>query len=153
MADPDTRRWARLDGPTAHGYHLPEDWPNSLPEPTLDELLTHARRYYSDAATRRDMDCLLEAAASDEDRRVLKAYARLRRAAPGYAPGSYSANSHGAIPPQELGKLAARKRSTVTAGVGRIKPCAECGKAFAYTRADAKYCGPRCRQRARRVAA
>lgn len=126
---------------------------STAPGPSLDELLTHARRYYSDAAIHRDMDCLLDAAASDEDRRVLRAYARLRRAAPGYAPGSWTANSHGAIARADLERVAARKRSTVTKGTGAAKACAACGLTFAYTRADALYCGPRCRQRARRTGA
>ena len=125
------------------------------PAPTLDELLNHARRYYSDAAIHRDMDCLLSAAASDEDRRVLKAYARLRRAAPGYAPGNWQANSHGGIPREELERLDIRRRATVTtgAGAGASKPCAACGSTFAYARSTAQYCSDLCSKRARRAAA
>lgn len=42
-------------------------------------------------------------------------------------------------------------RATRAAPVRELQ-CAQCGETFTAKRSDAKYCGPACRQRARRVA-
>lgn len=58
---------------------------------TVADLLTHMRVHYSDGLIAHDLDAVLDAASSDDDRDVIRAYARLRRRAPGWNPRAYRA--------------------------------------------------------------
>lgn len=91
-------------------------------------LVTHMAKFYSDGILAHDFDAVIAAASSGVDRDIVTAYRQLRRTAPGWAPGSYRANNHGAIDPIMLAALTTPRH------------CRGCGKSFAPKSLTSRYC-------------
>jgi hypothetical protein len=102
----------------------------ALPQPTTDQLLRHMRKFYSDRHIAEDVDSVLLACDSDEQRSAVRQYARARRRAPGFRPSSYSSCNHAAIAAEAEGPR-----------------CQQCGAAFTPQRSSARFCSARCRMR------
>lgn len=78
-------------GRRAHGT------PDSLSDlPALSEVLHHLAVYYSDWSIKRDMDSVRDSV-DDEGWRVVRAYAKARRKAPGFRGNDSSSNNHSQI--------------------------------------------------------
>lgn len=109
----------------------------------LTDLIGHCARYMSDRAVASDFETVTQCAASEADAEALARYRRARMRAPGFAPGSWSANSHRGIPPEVLRDLVEPGQ----AGRGSELTCSACGRRFTARRADARACSDRCRKR------
>lgn len=114
----------------------------SAPVPLAD-LIGHCARYVSDRAIAEDFDAVSSCAASESDAAALARYRRARRQAPGYARGSWLANSHRRIMADVLAGLTESGTSI------RERACV-CGRRFVARRSDARSCSASCRQRRRR---
>lgn len=111
-----------------------------LAEPTLGQVLQHLARFYGDRAIVEDLPEALAVLDSADDRRVVEAYAKARRQAPGFAPGSWTKSNHA--------NITDGWRPAVTAEVRR---CPGCGASLADRHPSALHCGRRCARRSQEI--
>lgn len=117
---------------------------NSPVTPCGLALLVHAERHYTDYQILNDMDCLLSEGKSRGDRRLLKAYAKLRRDAPNFRPRAVpSKSNHDWIDPSDLAKL--HRMTALDDDTPPSNQCAVCGRGFSARR-ESRTCSARCRK-------
>lgn len=115
-----------------------------LPQPTTAEMLRHMQLYFSDQHIARDLGTALDACSEDSQRAVVEAYAKARRAAPGFKPHSYAHNSHRALLDAALTEV---NRAGATP-----KECPQCQAPLEAGDKRRRYCSDQCQSAARRVA-
>jgi hypothetical protein len=105
-------------------------------------------RSWNDRTIADDIGAAYDACGDDDElRRLVRAFARARRAAPGYRARSYTDTSR--IPADKLAQLQAEARRIDTQRAKRTT-CDHCGEPFTAKRSTARYCSATCRGRAAR---
>lgn len=110
----------------------------------MPDLLRHCSLYMSDRAIADDfLTVVLPLARTNEDADLLRRYRRARMRADGFARRSDESNNHRRIPAELLAQLTEGSPARLI----RQSRCAVCGGGFTASRADARYCTNKCRQR------
>lgn len=117
--------------------------------PTAMALIKHMTKFYSDWSMAHDLDCVEMACQRNPRRlRVVRRYARARRAAPDWQPHRPRQNNHDRIPEGVLRDIL-EDASFVDRTDSRT--CHSCGEHLGQRkRRDARFCSTRCRVAAAR---